>query len=248
MRKVVGIIPARFASSRLPGKVLIKIKGKAIIQYVYERAKKAQLLDEVWVATDDKRIEETVEGFGGKAISTSTACLSGTERVAEAAKKIKAEFVINIQGDEPLIPPRLIDEVVEILLEDPKVKMATLRTKILKEEEINNPNVVKVVVDKNDFALYFSRSPIPFFRDPQNKEEKIFYKHLGIYGYRREFLLKIPFLKETFLEKAEKLEQLRILEGGFKIKVKETKFTSLGLDTREDLEKIKPLLENISSH
>ncbi|MFH1612506.1 MAG: 3-deoxy-manno-octulosonate cytidylyltransferase [bacterium] len=240
MYKVIGIIPARFGSVRLPGKPLIEIAGKSIIQYVYEKARASCLLNDCLIATDDQRIFDKVKEFGGKVVLTRLNCQSGTDRVAEASLNIESDVIINIQGDEPLIFSEMIDELISIFLEDSFVEMASLRTKILDSEEINNPNVVKVVVDKNDYALYFSRYPIPYLRD--ENDEKTIYKHIGIYGYKKDFLLKISSFTPTFLEQMEKLEQLRVLENGYKIKVKETNFSSIGIDTKEDLEKVKKIM------
>ncbi|MBI3754552.1 MAG: 3-deoxy-manno-octulosonate cytidylyltransferase, partial [Deltaproteobacteria bacterium] len=240
---VVAIIPARYGSTRLVGKALLDIAGKPMIQWVYERAGKARLVHDVVAATDDKRIFDAVKGFGGKAVMTSASHKSGTDRLAEAATNIKCDVVVNVQGDEPLIEPGMIDEAVKPLVDDSEVDMATLKTKILDAEELNNPNIVKVVTDKNGSALYFSRYPIPYVRE-QGQEKNIHYKHIGLYVYRKDFLLKFAGLKPTPLEEAEKLEQLRALENGYKIKVVETKYNSIGVDTKEDLERVRGLWPN----
>lgn len=215
--KVIGVIPARFNSTRFPGKVLANLRGKPIIQHVYERAKKAKRLDEILIATDDERVFKVAEKFGAKVVMTSKEHLTGTDRVSEAVKKLKAEIVINIQADAPLINPLMIDKVAEVLLDDSNLIMATLMKRIEKKGELCNPNIVKVVTDSQGFALYFSRSPIPYA-----KNNFISYKHIGAYGYRRKFLLIFVQLSRSPLEKIENLEQLRALENGYKIKMIET--------------------------
>jgi len=270
MQKAVAIIPARFNSTRFPGKPLATLKGKIIIQHVCEHVSSAKLIDSVIVATDDMRIFDAVKSFGGRAVMTSGSHTSGTDRVAEAAEKIDYNFVINVQGDEPFIMPEMVDEVVELLYNNDKVSISTLAKKITDMHEILSPNVVKVVMDKEGFAMYFSRAPIPFYRDgwemertedkrqntdlkysfelkTQNSKLKTLfcYKHIGIYGFRRDALLKFVSLKEGRLEKIEKLEQLRALEAGMKIKVKETEYDTFGIDTIEDLRKAEEW-QNIS--
>lgn len=236
--RTIGIIPARYASTRLPGKPLADIWGKPLIQYVYEQARKAQSLSEVIVATDDERILEAVQSFGGKAMMTSPTHPSGTDRCAEIAQKVECDFVINIQGDEPLIPPSVIDEVARALWESPPdVPMSSACT-IASPEERENPNIVKVVMDKDNLALYFSRSPIPFLRHPVATT----FRHIGIYGYRKDFLLKFVSLPQTPLELSESLEQLRALEYGFKIKMVVVEYSPVGVDTPEDLERVREML------
>jgi len=232
---VVGIIPARYASTRLEGKPLKGILGKPMIQYVYENAIRCSILDDVIVATDDLRIKEVVEGFGGKATLTSPTHPSGTDRVAEVARDLPAEVVVNIQGDEPFINPGMINEVVEPLLKDPEIPMSTLMHQI-DREEYSNPNVVKVVTDRAGFALYFSRSLIPY---PRRTKGHRAFEHIGIYSYQKDFLLKYTLMKPTPLEIFESLEQLRALEHGYRIKVVLTKhrYIALSVDTAEDLEK-----------
>jgi 3-deoxy-manno-octulosonate cytidylyltransferase (CMP-KDO synthetase) len=247
--RVIGVIPARYQSSRFPGKPLTPILGKPMIQYVYERSSEARRVDEVWVATDDQRICEAVESFGAKVMLTSPAHESGTERVAEAARKIPADpadIVINIQGDEPLIRPEAIDLLAGAMAEDRKIPMATLKRRISRKQDIDNPNCVKVVTSREGFALYFSRSPIPFDRDGHNGHESPFfvYQHIGIYAYRTDFLLQIPALPPSILEQTERLEQLRILENGYRIKVVETDYESYGVDTPEDVLRIESMLES----
>jgi 3-deoxy-manno-octulosonate cytidylyltransferase (CMP-KDO synthetase) len=236
--KIIGIIPARYSATRLPGKPLADICGKPLIQYVYEQAKKSGLLEDVIVATDDERILEAVEEFGGKAVMTSPSHPSGTDRCAEVARQIDCDFVINIQGDEPLIPPEVIDKVAEALMEsDEEIPMTSAAT-IANEEERENSNVVKVVTDQKGIALYFSRSPIPFYRNQVAPT----LRHIGIYGYRKDFLLKFVSLPQTPLEKTESLEQLRALEHGFKIRIVLVDYSPVGVDTPEDLERVRKLL------
>lgn len=239
---ITAIIPARYASTRLPGKPLLDISGKPMVQHVYERAKKAELVNRVMVATDDRRIFDAVEGFGGRAVMTSESHKSGTDRLAEVAKGLDSDIIVNIQGDEPLIEPGMIDEAIRPLMEDDSIVMGSLKAEIRDETELNNPNVVKVVVDRNDFALYFSRYPIPYIRDdsPLSLLTGRF-KHIGLYVYRREFLLEYAGMPQTPLEEAEKLEQLRALENGYRIKVPTTRYQSIGVDTEEDLERVRRL-------
>lgn len=236
--KVIGVIPARFHSTRLEGKPLKDINGKPMIQWVYEGAVRSDILDEVIVATDDERIIDVVRSFNGKAVMTSKEHSSGTDRVAEVAEKKDCDIVVNIQGDEPFISPGMIDEVARPLMDDPKINMGTLMHPIRSEEDLNNPNVVKVVCDKSGFALYFSRSLIPY---PRHREGFVAHEHIGIYSYRRDFLLLLKDMKQTCLEKIESLEQLRVLENGYKIKVIETKqkYIPLSVDTEDDLEKAR---------
>ncbi len=245
MRNAVAIIPARFNATRFPGKPLAKLKGKIIIQHVYEHVSDATLVDSVIVATDDKRIFDAVSAFGGKAVMTSTEHASGSDRIAEAAGNIECDFVVNVQGDEPFIRPEMVDEVVELLMSDERVSISTLAKRITDTQEVVSPHVVKVVFDDEGFALYFSRSPIPFFRDDWKDLDNIvlqsndffIFKHIGIYGYRKKALLDFTSMPQNKLEDIEKLEQLRALAAGMKIKVKETGFDTFGIDTVEDLKK-----------
>ena len=247
---VVAIIPARYASTRLNGKPLLNIAGKPMIQWVYERAKKAKLTNDVIAATDDKRVFDAVRYFGGTAVMTSPEHRTGTDRIAEAADGLNVDIIVNVQGDEPLIEPEMIDEAIRPLTNDSEIVAATLKTKIRDEAELNNPNVVKVVTDKNDFALYFSRLPVPYHRDEWKDLKHLtvhgsrftVFKHIGLYVYRKDFLLKFAKMKPTPLEEAEKLEQLRVLENGYKIKVVETEHDSIGVDTEEDLEKVRKIV------
>jgi len=250
VRKVVGVIPARFASVRFPGKVLALLWGKPLVQHVYERAKQAQTLSEVIVATDDERVKATVERFGGKCVMTSPEHPSGTDRIAEVAQTLDADVVVNIQGDEPLIAPEAINAAVQPFFSDPSLKMTTLATPIVDEGEYRNPNVVKVVVSQEGFALYFSRSPLPYFRPRGRMDETPPFRlpagalvrplrHIGLYAYRRDFLLQFARWQPTPLERTEGLEQLRALEHGVRIKVVVTPYLSISVDTPEDLQRLE---------
>ncbi len=243
--KVLGIIPARYGSTRFEGKILADLCGKPVVQHTWERAKKSRLLDELIIATDDKRIYDVARGFGAKAVLTSLAHKTGTDRLKEVVQSIEVDIIVNIQGDEPLISPLMIDDVVFPLLRDKTIVMATLCNRIKDLEDLNDPNVVKVVFDKNGFALYFSRSPIPYCKNLVSSELEArsqFYKHIGIYAYTKDFLFTITSLPQSKFEKLERLEQLRPIENGYKIKVIETKFDTIGIDTPEDLEKAKARL------
>jgi len=242
----IGIIPARFQSTRFPGKPLALLGGKPIIQWVYEYAQKA--LDQVYVATDDDRIFQTVESFGGKAVYTSADHQSGTDRCAEAAQKLAEhigfDVVINIQGDEPFIRPEQI-EGLKTCFDSPHTEIATLIKPITNASEITNINRPKVVVNTNQEAMYFSRSPIPFVRDSPSEEwinRNTFYSHVGMYAYRFDILLELTQLPVGILEKAESLEQLRWLENGYRIKTTQTLFENIGIDTPEDLESARKYL------
>lgn len=241
MARIVGIIPARWASTRLEGKALAAIAGKPMIQHVYERARQASCLERVLVATDDERILRAVEGFGGEARMTRADHPCGTDRIAEVANGLDAEIIVNIQGDEPLIEPSNIEAAVAPLLADPTIPMGTLRTRITGEQELRDPSVTKVVVDSHSFALYFSRFPIPFVRDQGTAAAH--FRHIGLYVYRREFLLKYAGLSPTLLEKAEALEQLRALEHGYRIIVTEVAEAATGIDTPQQLADLRRLLE-----
>lgn len=245
MTRVVGLIPARFGSTRLMGKPLVEINGKPMVQLVYENAIKSSTLDDAIVATDDRRIKEAVEKFGGKAVLTSQDHLTGTDRISEVAKDLDVEVVVNIQGDEPFIKPGMINEVVNPLLEDKDIPMCTLMHEIGKED-FHNPDVVKVVTDASGFALYFSRSLIPY---PRHEEGHRVFEHIGIYSYQKVFLLTFSQLKPTPLEKSEGLEQLRALENGFKIKVILTKdYIPLSVDTQEDLERAREFARSLEGN
>lgn len=239
------VIPARLASTRFPGKVLALLKDKPVIQHVYERAKTSQLIDDVFVATDDERVFECVKSFGGNAIMTSNTHPSGTDRVAEAVEKLGEIYdlkedliIINLQGDEPLVKSQMIDQLVKLMRDNLNV-IGTLAKRIEDEKEFHNPNIVKIVFDEDGYALYFSRSPIPFDREKFIKgssDNRFIYKHIGVYGYTAETLKKFVKLPQSRLEKIESLEQLRALERGIKIKVALTEYDSFGIDTPEDLE------------
>jgi len=245
---VVVIIPSRYASSRLEGKPLLSIAGKPMIQRVYESALKAQLVNQVIVATDDRRISETVAGFGGKAELTSTHHLSGTDRIAEVAADLPCDIVVNLQGDEPLMEPQLIDEAVTLLMEKQDIYMASAKSAIMQQEDLMNPNVVKVVTDCNDYALYFSRSPIPYCSTrEEGTANSMGFKHIGLYVYRKDFLIKFVSLPPSSLEKQERLEQLRALENGYRIKLVHTEYDAIGVDTKEDLERVRKRLKYIAA-
>lgn len=245
--RVVAVIPARFASTRFPGKPLAELNGKPMIQWVYERTTQASSVDRVIVATEDERIARAVQDFGGDVQMTRADHPTGTDRLAEVASRVDADLVVNVQGDEPLISPRMIDQAVTPLKRNPSLVMGTLKSPISAVADYLNPNVVKVVTDRQGFALYFSRAPIPHPRDlaadlKEHLAEVQAFKHVGLYVYRKDFLLTYAKLSATPLENLEKLEQLRALEHGFKIKVVETTFTSQGVDTPEDLGRVRALL------
>ncbi|HLM98378.1 MAG TPA: 3-deoxy-manno-octulosonate cytidylyltransferase [Bryobacteraceae bacterium] len=256
-RKILGVIPARYASSRFPGKALVRIGSKSMLQHVYERVSLARYLTNVIIATDDQRIYEEARDFGAPVRMTSPDHLSGTDRVAEVASADTAELVVNVQGDEPLIDPGAIDAAILPLLDEPSIPMGTLKKRIEDPCEVDDPNVVKVVTDRFENAIYFSRATIPYPRDKaegkakdkrqkakgKSGDEPVHYKHIGLYVYRRDFLLRYPELPVGPLERAERLEQLRALENGHKIRVVETEYESVGVDTPEDLEKVTKLFE-----
>lgn len=246
--KIVAFIPARYQSTRFKGKPLALIAGKPMIQHVYQRSKGCPDLDEIYVATDDLRIYNCVTELGGQAIITDGKHLSGTDRIAEAAEKINLadrDIVVNIQGDQPIFQPSIISDLIRPLIENPTIPMSTLMYRIKDDRQLHDTNTVKVAVDNNGFALYFSRAPIPFCRDQEPKT--IHYKHLGFYVYRKEFLLTFTGLSYGILEEAEKLEQLRALEHGFKIKVVETVFDSTEVDTPEDIKIVEQKLSQLDS-
>jgi len=244
---VIGIIPARWASTRLPGKVLADISGKPMIQHVWEHAKQSRLLDEVFIACDDEKVFDAAQDFGAKTIMTSPEHASGTDRIAAACKHSPAKIVLNIQGDEPLMQPEVIDSVIQALLDDSTAVVATPVKKITNEEDVANPNVVKVVMDKDGYALYFSRSTIPYNRDKKSFNDVAYYKHFGLYAYRKEFLMKFKELPASALEQTERLEQLRVLQAGYRIKIVQTEFDSIGVDTPEDLEHVVRILKGETS-
>jgi 3-deoxy-manno-octulosonate cytidylyltransferase (CMP-KDO synthetase) len=248
---VIAIIPARYASTRFPGKALTLIREKPMIQWVYERTKRSQLVTRVVVATDDERIRMAVSAFGGEAIMTSADHPTGTDRIAEVARTLKCDIVVNVQGDEPLVHPDMIDEAIMPLVRDPSIPMGTVCRKIENRNEAFDPNVVKVVFDEKGFALYFSRAPLPWDRDNWAGKDTFsdltlsgpMYKHIGLYAYRRDFLLNYAKMPQTPLEAAEKLEQLRALESGHRIKTVVTEHESFGVDIPGDLGKILQRLE-----
>jgi 3-deoxy-manno-octulosonate cytidylyltransferase (CMP-KDO synthetase) len=240
--KIVGVIPARYGSSRFRGKILADICGKSMLQHVYERSMKSELLDDLYVATDDKNVKAAAEAFGAKAVMTGTHHQSGTDRIAECIEKNSGDIIVNIQGDQPLIDPKMIDEAVQPMLNKPEILMSTLKREI-DEDEFNDEGVVKVVVDENNFALYFSRSLIPY---PRHNEGFRAYEHVGLYVYTRDFLLKLAKMSMTNLEKIESLEQLRVLEKGYKIYVAETKTdktAGISVDTPNDLQKVVNIIK-----
>ena len=237
--RAIGVIPARYAASRFPGKLLALLDDRTVIEHVYRRARLATKLAELFVATDDDRIARIVKSFGGKVIRTSSSPATGTERVAEACRGRQFDIVVNIQGDEPFLRGEMIDMVVEELARAPKLVVVTLMKKIETVEEVNDPDLVKVVTDRDGFALYFSRSPIPH-GDPALPS--VAYKHIGLYGYRRDFLSLLVNLPQSPLEACERLEQLRVLENGYRIKVLETVRDTIGIDIPEDLERARAYL------
>lgn len=241
---ILCVIPARYASTRLPGKPLADIAGKPMIQRVYERALDAKRPSAVLVATDHQAVYEAVAGFGGQVIMTSPDHPTGTDRLAEVAKRQEAEIIINIQGDEPLIEPSVIDELAAAFDADPELQMATLMTE-LDASEYEMPSAVKVVTDLSGYALYFSRSLIPY---PRTKPEAMrWYKHIGVYAYRRDFLLKYASLVPTPLEQTESLEQLRALDYGYRIKVLKTPHRFIGVDTPEDLKRVNEVYTKLEN-
>lgn len=271
MQRAVAIIPARFNSVRFTGKPLALLKNKPVIQHVYENVTRARLVERVLVATDDERICDAVKGFGGTAVMTSVEHMSGTDRIAEAARDIECDIVVNVQGDEPFIRPDMVDAVVDILRDDERAKVSTLAKRLTDIRDLLSSDVVKVVLDNEGFALYFSRSPIPFVRDAWHTHSKdiigngdwvqtlwempvshtgerasLFLKHIGIYGYRKRTLIEFTTMGSGILEMTEKLEQLRLLAGGKKIKVGETDRDTLGIDTKEDLKRGEEWLNTYS--
>lgn len=239
MAKVTIVIPARYASSRFPGKPLAVLWGKPVIQHVYERACRAGLADRVIVASDDERIGAAAQGFGAEVAITRPDHRSGTDRVAEVADRIEADLIVNVQGDEPLVDPDSIDAAIAPLVDQPSLPMSTVCSPIQGVEELANPNVVKVVCDRDGFALYFSRLPIPFVRD--QGVTALRYRHIGLYVYRRDFLLTLTKLTPGPLERAEELEQLRVLEHGHRIRVVVVPHSSPGVDTPADLERLQAM-------
>ncbi len=237
MKNITAIIPARYGSTRFPGKPLALIAGKSLIEWTYSNAAKCAMLDRVVIATDDSRIKTAAEGFGAEVCMTKKEHESGTDRIAEAAEKLGLEpdsIIVNIQGDEPLVDAETVRRLVAPLLEDPSLRMSTLSYRIRNPEETQSPNIVKVVSDREGFAMYFSRSVIPF----SEKNEGVFYKHIGLYAYRKSFLLRFSNMPPSELEKRERLEQLRAMENGFKIKVVESDSDPVEVDVPEDIGKV----------
>ncbi len=236
----VVVIPARYQSTRFPGKALAEIAGRPMIEHVYRRAAAARLVDAVLVATDDARVVDAVRRFGGDVRMTRSDHPTGTDRIAEVAATLDCDLVVNLQGDEPLIEPAAIDQAIEPFRDDATLQMSSLYQPFSDSADARDPNVVKVVVDRRGFALYFSRAPIPFRRDAIGANAPL--RHIGLYVQRRDFLLKVAALEPTTLEQVEALEQLRVLEHGFSIKMVQTQYDSIGVDTPEDLERVRRLL------
>ena len=234
--KTAIIIPARLNSTRLPGKILIDLNGKPLIQRTFEACLSSELCSNVFIAVDDKKVEEICKKFTANVIMTGTHHISGTSRIAEAVQQIDADVIINVQGDEPFIDAGTIDQLIQALTGDEQVIIASAYSEIKTEEEVNNPNLVKVVTALNSDAIYFSRFPIPFNRDNQSMKPESFKKHIGIYGYKKVFLENFDKLQPSFLENTEKLEQLRFIENGYKIRMIKVEAFEKGIDTPEDLE------------
>lgn len=241
--QVVVVIPSRYAATRLPGKPLVNLAGKPMVQRVYEQAKLAQTVHRVLVATDDQRIVDAVLAFGGEARMTRSDHRTGTERIAEVAAHEAGDVFVNVQGDEPLIDPVAVDTAVAALLEDPPAQIATVATPIRHVPDIMDPNVVKTVLDFDSNALYFSRAPIPWVRDTPQKVHVKYWKHLGLYVFQRDALLEYPTLPQGELEKIEQLEQLRWLENGWKIRVAEVEHDAVSVDVPEDVTRVEKLLQ-----
>ena len=242
--KVLAVIPARYGSTRLPGKPLAMIAGKPMIQHVVERVRKAQTLSRVVVATDDQRIVDAVKTFGGEAILTRADHATGTDRVAEVAVHIPAAIYVNVQGDEPLVDPGIVDAVVAAMLEDDSIEIGTPCSAITRQADIMDPNVTKVVRDFEGNGLYFSHAPIPWVRDTGDTVTARHWKHIGIYAFRRDVLLEIPTLPPGDLERVEKLEQLRWLENGYHIRVVETEYDAISVDVPADIERVEKILRD----
>ena len=246
--KITAVIPARYASTRFEGKALADIVGKPMVQHVYERTARAGLVSEVLVATDDERIASAVRAFGGRVEMTSRDHETGTDRLAEVAARLDSDIIVNVQGDEPLIVPAMIDEAIAPLAADPEILVGTVVRKIETPEELLSISVVKAVLDRDGYCLYFSRSTIPFVRDvplPDWLGRRVHYKHIGLYVFRRDFLLRYTELPATPLESLERLEQLRILEHGYRIRAVVTTHNSISVDTPEDLEQVKKLVRGL---
>jgi len=243
--RTIGVIPARFASTRFPAKVLAKIDGKPMIRHVWEKAVSCKELDEVLIACDHQEVFKAAQDFKAQVVMTDPHHPSGTDRIAQAVKDLKVDIVVNIQGDEPFIDPRTIDALSVLLKQDAKVMMGTVIKEITDEADFLNPNVVKCVVDDKGNALYFSRSPIPYHRNKNNPSGVKNYKHLGLYAYRKDFLMQYKDWPKGVLESAEELEQLRVLEHGVKIKTTVTTYESIAVDTPQDLEKAQAWFDKL---
>jgi len=238
----IVVIPARYESTRFPGKPLALLAGRPMIEHVYRRAIEARGVSRVLVATDDERIAEAVRRFDGEAVMTSPTHLTGTDRLAEVAAGLDCDVVINVQGDEPLVAPEMIEQAIAPFADDEHLQMTSLRSPIRSDHDLHDPNVVKVVVDEHDFALYFSRAPIPWVRERTPKAPVEAWRHIGLYGYRRTFLPTFAAMRPAALEQLERLEQLRALEHGIPIKVMPTNFEAVGVDTPADLARVEALM------
>ena len=242
---VIAIIPARYASSRLPGKPLAPILGKSMIERVFEQTSRANTVDDIWVATDDQRICDVVEAFGGKAVMTSPECASGTDRLAQASETVGGDIIVNVQGDQPFIDPLMIDEAVQPMLDEPSLPMSTLIHPIHRPEDLEDPGVVKAVIDIHGNGMYFSRSLIPA---PHNDVAHQVYEHVGLYVYRREFLTTLAGLPQTLLERVEGLEQLRVIENGYRLRCvvtacEDNELSGFSIDTSEDVQRGEAMLQ-----
>ncbi len=245
-REILAIIPARFDSHRFPGKVIAELAGKPLVVHTYERTIQAKCISKAVIATDDQQVADALAPYDIEVVMTSPDHPSGTDRIAEVARTSTADIIVNVQGDEPMLDPITIERAVEAMLQNPNLQMATAKHAITNPDDIQNPNVVKVVTDQNGMALYFSRSPIPHTRDitDQSPDHPVYWQHIGLYVFRRSFLLDYAAMEPTELEGLEKLEQLRVLENGHQIAVVETDFKSIGVDTPEDLERVRKLIED----
>lgn len=245
--KTIGVIPARFASTRFPAKVLAPIAGQPMIYHVWQKAKACQQLDDVLIACDHDDVYRVAQGFGAKVVMTNPNHPSGTDRIAEAVNNLDVELIVNIQGDEPFIEPATIDALAALLKQDSQCQMGTVIKPITDESEFQNPNVVKCVVDDKGYALYFSRSPIPYNRNSVRPAGLVQYKHLGLYAYRKTFLMQYKDWPKGILESTEQLEQLRVLERGYKIKTTSTQYESIAVDTPDDLQKAEQWFVKLNS-
>lgn len=243
--RVLAVIPARYASARFPGKVLARIAGYPLVYHVYQRARKARLVSQTLIATDSEEVRDALQALDAEVVMTRDNHPTGTDRIAEVAANNTAEIIVNVQGDEVFIEPETIDAVIRPLLEMPEAMMATARHLITDARQIHDPNVVKVVCDQRGFAIYFSRQPIPHIRDAADRGAAAYcyWQHVGLYAYRRDFLLRYARMPQTPLERLEKLEQLRALEHGHRIAVVDTTYPGIGVDTPEDLERARRLME-----